>query len=423
MGVKIAVIGGGSTYTPELVDGFITRSGRLPIDELTLFDIDRERLNVVGGLAQRMLAQAGWDDRLTLTTDRTRALEGSDFVLVQLRVGGQHARIVDETLPLHFGCIGQETTGPGGFAMALRTVPVVLDIAREVGERASPRAWIIDFTNPTGIITQALLNEGHRALGLCNVAIGFQRYFAELLGVDPDEVQLDHAGLNHLTWERAVTVGGRNVLPELLSAHLEEMADQLEIPAEMIASMRSIPSYYLRYYYLTAEIVEWQKSHPARAEEVLDIEERLLEIYRDPALAEKPKLLERRGGAFYSEAAAQLVASLYDGRRDIQVVNMVNGGALPNIDDDAVVEVPAIIDGDGAHPVELAPLGAPELELVQKAKSYERRTIRAALSGSRKAALDALASNPLVDESAASPLLDELLAANRRYLPRFFSPN
>jgi 6-phospho-beta-glucosidase len=421
VGVKIAVVGGGSTYTPELVEGFVNRTDRLPVDELALFDIDPDRLGIVGGLAGRMLAKAGWGDRLTLTTDLDGALEGADFVLVQLRVGGQRARLSDETLPLQFGCIGQETTGPGGFAKALRTVPVVLDIAEETRRRAAPGAWVIDFTNPTGIVTQALLDDGHRALGLCNVAIGLQRLFADFLEVDPARVQLAHVGLNHLTWERAVTVDGSNVLPTLLERHLDEISAHIDLPADVVEGVRAVPSYYLRYYYRTAEVLEWQRTHPSRAEEVLEIEAQLLDMYKDPSLAEKPKLLERRGGAYYSEAAAQLVASLYDGRGDVQVVNVRNNGALPGFADDAVVEIPARIDRNGAHPDPLAPLEPDMLDLVRRAKTYEMLTIRAATTGDRSVALEALAANPLVDAAAAPPLLDELLAANRRYLPRFFT--
>jgi 6-phospho-beta-glucosidase len=420
MGVKIAVAGGGSTYTPELVQGFVTRASRLPVDELVLLDIDADRLEIVGGLARRMLAQAGWEPRLILTTDRDRALDGADFLLVQLRVGGQQARLSDETLPLGFGCIGQETTGPGGFAMALRTVPVVLEMAEEAARRAAPGAWIVDFTNPTGLVTQALLDDGHRAVGLCNVAIGFQRLFAGYLGVAPERVELDHVGLNHLTWERAVRIDGRNYLPELLARHLEELAGPIELPAGLIEELGAVPSYYLRYYYLTAQVLEWQRNHKSRAEEVLRIESELLDMYRDPSLVEKPKLLERRGGAFYSEAAAQLVASLYDGRGDVQVVNVRNEGVLPGVADEAVVEIPARIDRAGPHPDRLAPLSGDMLDLVTRAKTYELLTIAAATSGDRDAALSALDANPLVPAGAAPGLLNELLTANRAYLPRFF---
>ncbi len=427
MGVKVAVVGGGSTYTPELVEGFVTRSDRLPVDELALLDIDAGRLEIVGGLAGRIMAKAGWSGRLTPTGDRDRALEGADFVIVQLRVGGQAARYVDETLPLQFGCIGQETTGPGGFAKALRTVPVVLELAEATARRGAPGAWFVDFTNPVGIVTQALLEEGHRALGLCNVAIGFQREFARIFGVEPERVQLDHVGLNHLSWERAVLVDGVDRLPELIDAS-EASAYRAyvegfgrEIPIELVRLLRAIPSSYLRYYYLTDEVLEEQRGGHLRAAEVMEIERKLLEMYKDPSLDVKPKLLEERGGAFYSEAAAQLVASLHAGTGDVQVVDCRNDGAIPNLPDDDVVEISARVDRDGAHPLPTAPLAPEMLGLVQQAKAYERLAVQAAVTGSRDLALKALLANPLVGRyRVAAPILDALLEANRKHLPRFF---
>ncbi len=421
MGVKVAVVGAGSTYTPELVEGFARRAGSFPMDELALLDVDPERLEVVGGLAGRMLAKVGWGGRLQLTGERDEAIEGADFVIVQLRVGGQAARLVDETLPLRFGCIGQETTGPGGFAKALRTVPVVLDLAELTASRGAPGAWFVDFTNPTGIVTQALLDHGHRAIGLCNVAIGFQRRFARHFGVEPERVELEHVGLNHLSWERAVRVDGVDRLPEILEGSAELVAEETEMPADLIRAIGAVPSSYLHYYYLTDEVLEHQRTHRSRAEEVMEIEAGLLEMYRDPSLAEKPKLLEERGGAFYSEAAAQLVASIHAGTGDVQVVNVRNEGAVPDLPDDAVVEIPARVDREGAHPLPLAPLAPEMLGLVQHAKAYERLTVAAATTGNRTTALKALLTNPLVrDYPTASPLLDALLEANRQHLPRFF---
>lgn len=420
MGVKVAVAGGGSTYTPELVEGFVRRADRLPVDELVLLDIDPERLEIVGGVAGRMLERAGYGGRLHLSADAEEAVDGASFVIVQLRVGGQAARLLDETIPPRFGCVGQETTGPGGFAKGLRTIPVVLDLAELAARRGAPGAWIVDFTNPTGMVTQALLDEGHRALGLCNVAINLQRHFASRFGVEPERVELEHVGLNHLSWERAIRVDGVDRLPELLASSLDELAREADLPAELIRAIGAIPSYYLRYYYLMNEILEQQKSGPTRAEEVIEIEARLLEMYRDPALAEKPALLERRGGAYYSEAAAQLVASLVAGSGDVQVLNVRNGGAIPNLADDDVVEVAARVDGDGAHPLPVGPLSDDMLGLVEHAKAYERLTIRAATSGDRSVALKALLSNPLVpDYPTASALLDAILDANRELLPRF----
>jgi 6-phospho-beta-glucosidase len=420
VGVKVAVVGAGSTYTPELVEGLATRAEHLPIEELALLDIDAERLDIVGGFARRIAIKRCFDARLILTADRDRALEGADFVVVQLRVGGQAARLVDETLPLRFGCIGQETTGAGGFAKALRTVPIVLELAEETARRGAPGAWFVDFTNPVGIVTQALLDHGHRAIGLCNVAIGFQRDFARRFDVAPDRVQLEHVGLNHLSWERAVFVDGRDVLPELIANHADELGQRVEMPAELIRALDALPSSYLRYYYMTEAVLAEQRAGATRALEVMEIERDLLELYRDPNLDEKPPLLEQRGGAFYSEAAAQLIASLYDGTGDIQVVDVRNDGAIAELPDDAVVEVPARIDRDGAHPVR-ARSPAPEmLGLVQEMKAYERLAADAALTGSRATALRALLANPLVRQyPTAAPLLDALLEANQANLPRF----
>jgi 6-phospho-beta-glucosidase len=420
MGVKVVVVGAGSTYTPELVEGFVRRADRFPIDELALLDVDPERLAIVGGLAGRMLERAGYGGRLVLTEDRDEAIDGAAFVIVQLRVGGQAARLLDETIPPRFGCIGQETTGAGGFAKALRTVPVVLELAELVDRRGAPGAWLVDFTNPTGLVTQALLDHGHRAIGLCNVAITIQRRFAERFGVEPERVELEHVGLNHLSWERAVRVDGVDRLPELLANEIDELADEADVPAGLLRMLGAIPSYYLRYYYLTGDVLERQRSGRTRAEEVMEIEAELLERYRDPELAAKPALLERRGGAYYSEAAAQLVASLAAGTGDVQVVDVRNDGAIPGLADDDVVEVAARIDGGGAHPLPLAPLAPDHLGLVQHVKAYERLTIAAATSGDRTLALRALLANPLVpDYPTAVGLWDAILSANREHLPRF----
>jgi 6-phospho-beta-glucosidase len=421
MAVKVAVIGGGSTYTPELVEGLIGYSDRLPVGELVLHDTSDERLRIVGGLASRILDRAGWPGKLTLSGDLTEAVDGASFVIIQLRVGGQEARLQDETLPLRFGCIGQETTGPGGFAKALRTVPVVLDIAAVVNRWGAQGAWIVDFTNPVGIVTQALLDTGHRAVGLCNVGIGFQRRFAQAFGVDPSRVHLEHVGLNHLSWERAVKVDGVDRLPQIIDEQSEEIAKDVGVPADLIRLQRAIPSYYLRYYYMTRQVLDEQRSHPPRAEEVMAIEAELLKMYQDARLDRKPALLEQRGGAYYSQAAAQLVSSLYAGTGDVQVVDVKNSGAIPDLQDDEVVEVSAVIDGDGAHPLPVEPLAPDILALVEHTKSYERLTARAAVTGDRGDALRALVTNPLVgDYSVANGLLEDLLASNRRYLPRFF---
>ena len=420
MGLKIAVVGAGSTYTPELVEGFSRRTGTLPVDELALLDPDLERLEVVAGLTRRMLDRAGVKTRLTTTKNRAEALDGASFVVIQLRVGGQAARRVDETLPHRFGIIGQETTGPGGFAKALRTVPVVLEVAEEAARRCTPDAWIVNFTNPVGIVTQALVDSGARALGLCNVAIGLQRRLAAHWDVAPERVSLEHVGLNHLTWVRAAMVDGVDRLPDLLGRERDEVAQEVGLPAGLLERLGAIPSYYLRYYYCRDEVLAEQLAGRPRAEDVMEIERELLAMYRDPSLNEKPSLLERRGGAFYSEAAAQLIESLHSDRGDVQVVNVRNNGALPGIDADAIVEIPARIDRAGAHPLPLAPL-APEMKgLVLAVKAYEDLAVLAAIRGDRALAEKALLAHPLVGRyELATRLMDALLDANRNYLPRF----
>jgi 6-phospho-beta-glucosidase len=421
MGLKVAVIGGGSTYTPELIDGLAKRQARLPMDELVLHDINAERREVVGGLAQRMLNRLGWGGRLTLTDDARAAVDGAAFVLIQLRIGGQAARLLDETLPLRFGTIGQETTGAGGLAKALRTVPVVLELAELAERHAAPDAWIVDFTNPVGIVTQALADRGRRALGLCNVAITLQRSMAARLGIDPNRLELEHVGLNHLSWITAARVDGVDRLPELLDRHGGEIAAELHLPEVLVRDLGAVPSYYLRYYYDFDDVLAEQNGGHHRAEEVMDLERRLLEMYADPALDTKPALLADRGGAWYSEAAAQLLASLHDGAGDVQVVDVRNGGAMAELEPDDVVEVPSRIDREGAHPIGQPAMPPDMRDLVRAVKAYERLAIRAAISGERADVRAALEAHPLVGGRIGDvePLLDALLEANRPYLPQF----
>jgi 6-phospho-beta-glucosidase len=341
-------------------------------------------------------------------------------VLLQLRVGGQAAREQDETWPLECGCVGQETTGAGGLAKALRTVPVVLDIAERV-RRTSPDAWIIDFTNPVGIVTRALLQAGHKAVGLCNVAIGFQRKFAALLDVAPADVHLDHVGLNHLTWETAVRLGGPegdNVLPRLLAEHGDAVAADLRMPRELIDRLGVVPSYYLRYYYGHDEVVRELRTKPSRAAEVAQMEKRLLEMYGDPQLDEKPELLAKRGGAFYSEAAVDLAASLLGGAGSpYQVVNTYNNGTLPFLPDDAVIEVQAAVGPQGATPLAVGELDPLYAGLTANVTAYEDLALEAALRGGRDRVFKALLSHPLVGQyEYAQQLTEQLIAHNREHL-------
>ncbi|WP_127359412.1 6-phospho-beta-glucosidase [Actinacidiphila soli] len=417
--MKLAVVGGGSTYTPELIDGFARLRDTLPVEELVLVDPAAERLALVGGLARRIFERQGHPGKVTTTSDLDAGVAGADAVLLQLRIGGQAARNEDETWPLECGCVGQETTGAGGLAKALRTVPVVLDIAERV-RKAAPDAWIIDFTNPVGIVTRALLKAGHRAVGLCNVAIGFQRRFARLLDVTPDQVHLDHVGLNHLTWERSVRLGGpdgADVLPKLLAEHGDAIAGDLHLPRAVLDRLGVVPSYYLRYYYAHDEVVRELMSKPSRAAEVAAIELQLLEMYADPTLDEKPELLARRGGAFYSEVAVALASSLLRDSGDVQVVNSFNNGTLPFLPDDAVIEVPATVDATGASPLPVPPLDPLYSGLIANVTAYEDLALDAALRGGRDRVFKALLSHPLIGQyEYAEALTDRLIAHNREHL-------
>ncbi|MFF1716365.1 6-phospho-beta-glucosidase [Streptomyces sp. NPDC058268] len=418
--MKLAVVGGGSTYTPELIDGFARLRDSLPIEELVLVDPAADRLELVGGLARRIFAKQGHPGVIRTTSDVDAGVADADAVLLQLRVGGQAARNQDETWPLECGCVGQETTGAGGLAKALRTVPVVLDIAERV-RRTNPNAWIIDFTNPVGIVTRALLQAGHKAVGLCNVAIGFQRKFAKLLDVAPTEVHLDHVGLNHLTWETGVRLGGPggdDILPRLLAEHGDAVAADLRMPREIVDRLGVVPSYYLRYFYQHDAVVEEMRTKPSRASEVAAMEQELLKMYGDPALDEKPELLAKRGGAFYSEAAVDLAASLLgNGGSPYQVVNTVNNGTLPFLPDDAVIEVQATVDGKGAKPLAVPKLDPLYAGLIAHVTGYEDLALQAALHGGRDRVFKALLAHPLVGQyTYAEQLTDRLIAHNREHL-------
>jgi 6-phospho-beta-glucosidase len=415
--MKLTVVGGGSTYTPELIDGFSRLRELLPIEELWLVDPDPQRLELVSGVSRRMFARAGHPGKIMATSDVVAGVSDADIVLLQLRIGGQAARHGDETWPHEAGVIGQETTGPGGFAKALRTVPVVLEVAEQVRRHAKPNAWIIDFTNPVGIVTRALLEAGHRAVGLCNVAIGFQRRFANLLDVDFRSVRLDHVGLNHLTWERGVTVDGRDMLPELLGSHLGEIAEEVELPPSLLSMLGSVPSYYLRYFYDHDEVLREQLGSPTRAQAVMEVEAELLELYADPHVDTKPAILEKRGGAYYSEAAVDLIASLTADRGDVQVVNIRNSGAMPFLPDDHVIEVPATVGASGLTALPIEPLPNDLAALIGHVAGYERLALDAAVNGGRERVLQAMLAHPLVLQyDRAEKLTDLLLAENAKHL-------
>jgi 6-phospho-beta-glucosidase len=405
--MKVAVIGAGSTYTPELVSGLGRERDAIDVRDLVLHDIDAERLEVVSGLAQRMLDRQGYDGRLEQTGDLDRALDGADYVLVQIRVGGQEARLRDETVPLACGCIGQETTGAGGLAKAFRTVPVVLEIAERVRERAADGAWIVDFTNPVGIVTRSLLDAGHRAVGLCNVAIGVQRTCARLLGVEPESLLVDQVGLNHLTWVRAVRVEDEDVLPQVLAEHGDALSGLAGgLPLRLLEQLGAVPSYYLRYFYAHDRVLAEQLGETPRAARVMEIERDLLELYRDPQLTEKPALLEQRGGAFYSEAAVGLVRSLATSDGRVHEVDIRNEGTLEALAGDDVVEVPARVGRDEIAPLPQRPLAPELLGLVQHVAAYERLAAQAAAAQDLGLARKALLAHPLIGQNA---LVEELL--------------
>ena len=417
--MKLAIIGGGSTYTPELVDGFARLRDQLPVEQLALVDPDQERLDAVGAVSRRIFAKQDHPAEVLATSDVVAGIEGADAVLFQLRVGGQAARNVDETLPLDFCCLGQETTGAGGLAKAMRTVPVVLELAEQVRKHA-PNARIVDFTNPVGIVTRALLDAGHDAVGLCNVAIGFQRRFAAAAGVTPEDVALDHVGLNHLTWIRGVRIGGEERLDEIIAEQGAEIAGNLHLPPKILTDLHAIPSYYLRYFYEHDAVVEELKHSESRAEQVAAMERQLIEMYNDPTVDEKPELLAKRGGAFYSEAAVELIASLTKpaGESDVRVVNMRNNGTLPFLSDDTVIEVSAEVGSTGIKALPQAPLPAHMRGLIAHVSAYEELALDAALHGGRDRVVQALLAHPLIGQYDLSNRLgDALIAANEKFLP------
>jgi len=416
--LKIAVVGGGSTYTPELIDGLVNGHGGLVVDEVSLLDIDPDRLEVVAGFARRMAVASGSPTTITATTDLTTAVAGAAAVLIQLRIGGQTARLSDETFPLACGCLGQETTGAGGLAKAMRTVPVVLDYAERIRKIAGDNTWIVDFTNPVGIVTRALLQGGYRAVGLCNVAINFQHNFADLLGVDPARVQLQHVGLNHLSWENGVLLDSQDQLPTLLRERTDEVAERFRLTPDHLRLLGTVPSYYLNYYYSHDEVVAKELVEPARAAVVQQLETELLELYQDPNLTSKPAQLDERGGRRYSLAAIQLVSSLLQDAGDVQVVNVRNNATLPFLPDDAVIETASRITGVG--PVPLPSVGARPAQagLIGHVYGYEQLALEAALHGGRDRVYQALLAHPLVGQyELAERLTDRLLAANAKFLP------
>jgi 6-phospho-beta-glucosidase len=435
-GVKIVTIGGGSSYTPELIEGFIKRYDELPVRELWLVDIPEgeEKLNIVGELAKRMVKKAGVPIDIHLTLDRRRALEGADFVTTQFRVGGLQARAKDERIPLKYGVIGQETNGPGGLFKGLRTIPVILDIIRDMKELC-PDAWLINFTNPAGMVTEAVLRYGghKKTVGLCNVPIGMRMGVAKLFNVDASRIHIDFAGLNHMVFGLNVYLDGNNIMDQLIDRltngdkagmTMRNIAD-LGWEPDFLKGLKLLPCPYHRYYFQTSKMLEEElesaKKVGTRAEVVQKLEEELFELYKDPNLNVKPPQLEKRGGAYYSDAACNLICSIYNDKRDIQTVNTQNNGAIASIPSESAVEVNCIITKEGPKPIAVGDLPVAVRGLVQQIKSFERVAAEAAVTGDYYTALVAMTINPLVpSDTIAKQILDEMLEAHKEYLPQFF---
>ncbi|HEY3316689.1 MAG TPA: 6-phospho-beta-glucosidase [Bacillota bacterium] len=434
--MKLAVIGGGSSYTPELIEGLIKNRDALPVTELALVDVANDeaqfKVGVIADLTRRMLRRAGLDVAVSATTERRAAIEGAAYVVTQFRVGGLAARARDERLPLKYGVIGQETTGPGGFAKALRTIPVILEVCRDIRELA-PDAWLVNFTNPSGIITEAVVKHGGgvKVAGLCNVPIGMLRGAAQFAGVEPERVRMDFCGLNHLTWARRIYLDG-NDITEFALAQLASAAEAGLLPPDYAFSPRwlrtlgMLPCPYLRYYYETQRMLEEEQKAAAeggegtRAQVVQAVEKTLFQKYQDPDLAEKPEELSKRGGAYYSEVAVNLMTAIETDRCDIHIVNVRNDGTISGLSDNIVVEVPSVVGRDGPKPIAVGQVEPKIRGLIQVVKAYEELTVQAGAFGDRAAALAALATHPLVpDERVAEKLLDEILAVNAEHLPQF----
>ncbi|MBS4536129.1 6-phospho-beta-glucosidase [Clostridium sp. D2Q-14] len=424
----------GSSYTPELIEGFIKRYDELPVRELWLVDIEegKEKLKIVSNLAKRMVEKAGVPIQIYTTLDRREALPGADFVTTQLRVGLLDARIKDERIPISHGLIGQETNGAGGMFKGLRTIPVILDINKDISELC-PDAWMINFTNPSGMVTEAVLRYGStkKVIGLCNVPIGMEMGIANLLDVDHNRVRIDFAGLNHMVFGLNVYLDGKNITEEVVNkiaaGEMEAIVNNIiniEWASEFIKGLSVIPCPYHRYYFKQDEMLEKELEEFAkgetRAEVVKRLEADLFELYKDPDLDIKPPQLEERGGAYYSDAACRLINSIYNDKKDIQPVNTRNNGAIAGIPVDSAVEVSCIITKDGPKPMAIGELPVQVNGLIQQIKSFERMVIEAAITGDYNTAMVAMTINPLVSsDKMAKILLDELLEAHKEYLPKF----
>ena len=429
--MKITVIGGGSTYTPELVNGFLARVDSLPLRELWLMDVDRERLDVVGGFARRMVQSKGNPFQVMLSRNQRKAIAGAKYVVTQFRVGQMPARRGDEYLGQRHGLVGQETTGVGGMAKALRTIPVMLGVAKDIREVA-PDALLANFTNPAGLVTEAMNRHAPDvpAVGVCNVGITMKMEALEWLEkatgqkIEDSRAALNTLGLNHLTWHRGFTVDGQDVWPTVFNAFAEKMKkeEDPECDVRTLEMLGMIPNYYLQYFYYTDRKVAAQKKWPpSRAEEVFEIEKNLLREYADPSLAEPPADLMKRGGAYYSTLATQLINSHHNDLGQVHVVNVRNNGAVKEWPADWVLELPAKVDRRGIHPLPAMPLPPSCFGLISHVKMYELLTVEAAVHADRNALYQALLTHPLGPSADnVQAVMDDLLETNRQWLPQFF---
>jgi len=433
-GIKIVTIGGGSSYTPELVEGFIKRYDELPIKELWLVDIEegKEKLEIVGTMAKRMVEAAGIDCTVHLTLNRREALADADFVTTQFRVGLLDARAKDERIPLSHGVLGQETNGAGGMFKAFRTIPVILDIVKDMKELC-PNAWLIDFTNPAGMVTEAVLKYGNwdKVVGLCNIPVGAKKQAAEKSGMAEEDLFFKFAGINHFHWHRVWDKAGKEITDELLDKYykngeeaLVANIDNAEFIYEQVKNLHMIPCPYHHYYYITGEMLEHQiedyKKNGTRAEVVQCLEESLFELYKDPNLDHKPAELEKRGGAYYSDAACEIINSIHNDKKTIMVVSTRNNGTISELPYDCAVEVSSIITAHGPEPLNWGAFPAAQRGYLQMMKSMEELTIEAAVTGCYATALQAFTQNPVVPSGKlAQTILDELLVAHEKHLPQF----
>ncbi len=426
--MKLAVIGGGSSYTPELLDGLFSRLDRIPVSEVWIMDQDAQRLAINADFARRMAARHGNPFTVHHTTTLHDALREARYVITQIRVGQMQARINDEKLGLKYGIVGQETTGVGGFACALRTIPRILEIAHLM-EKVAPKGFLVNFTNPAGINTEAVLKHSAiRTVGLCNVPIGMIMDVSKHLGCQPEDVSMDYVGLNHLSWVRHFWYKGEDITARVLEKFIENAREEWEeepTRKNMIEAIRSLGmfcNYYLQYFYSTETVLKTlQGKSCTRGEEVIDVENALFRKYQDPELTEKPEELSKRGGAHYSTAAFHLVDAIENNRCNQQVVCCRNNGAVPTFDNDVAVEVSAIIGENGAEAIQQPPPEPSIRGLMQLIKAYESLTVEAAVHGDRDAAFKAMLLHPLMpDARGCRALLDELLEINRPYLKDTF---